>query len=165
MHIYITTGTFQFLKKIQDNRANLPLILLNNPTTSALIHETEKKTVFSSPRKFEVIDSFGPLEQEGFFALYHIPVSMEDRPAFEFDLKHKLTSLHNQYAIRAMRLLKPIKSDTYVILTNWQNEQGYARWESDKLFTNKTNPFDTQILFTSKPYTVTYHAHKEESNQ
>ena len=165
MHIYITTGTFHFLKRIQEKRVNLPLILLNNPTNSALIHETEEKTVFSSPRKFEVVDGFGPIEQDGFFALYHIPVSIEDRPAFEFELKHKLASLHEQQGIHTMRLLRPIKSDTYVILTSWLNEKSYAKWDSDKLFTSKTNPFNTQILFTSKPYTVTYHAYKEENNR
>ena len=165
MHIYITTGTFHFLKRIQEKQANLPLILLNNPKTAALIHETEGKTLFSSPRKFEVSDGFGSIKQEGFFALYHIPVSIEDRPSFEFELKTKLASLNNQYGIHAMRLLRPIKSDTYVVMTSWENEQAYAKWDSGKLFTNKSNPFNTQILFTSNPYTVTYHAYKEENNQ
>jgi heme-degrading monooxygenase HmoA len=163
MNLYITTGTFSFLKRLQDKRANLPLILLNNPRTAALIHETDQKTIFSSARKFEVLDGFGPLKQEGFFALYNIPVSIEDRPAFEFELKNKLASVKNEYGIHAMRLLRPIKSETYVVMTTWKGEQAYAKWNSNELFTNKTSPFNTQVLFTGNPYTVTFHAYKEEN--
>lgn len=164
MNFYMTTGTFSFLKRIQEKRTNLPLILLNNPTTTALIHETDEKTIFSSARKFEVLDGFGPLKQEGFFALYNIPVSIEDRPAFEFELKNKLVSVKNQNGVNTMRLLRPIKSDTYVVMTSWKNEQAYAKWDSSTLFTNKFKLFNTQVMFTGNPYTVTYHAHKEENN-
>lgn len=163
MNFYMTTGTFSFLKRIQDKRANLPLILLNNPKTAALIHETDQKTIFSSARKFEVLDGFGPLKQEGFYALHNIPVSIEDRPAFEFDLKNKLVSIKNESGIHAMRILSPIKSDTYVVLTNWKNEQAYAKWDTSALFPNKSSLFNTQVLFTGSPYTVTFHAYKEEN--
>ena len=164
MNIYITTGTFSFLKRLQEKRANLPLILLNNPKTAALIHETNEKTIFASARKFEVFDEFGPLTQEGFFVMYNIPVSIEDRPSFEFELKNKLISVKNQYGINSMRLLRPIKSDTYVIMTSWVNEQAYKKWDSDKLFTHKSSLFNTQVLFTSKPYKVNFYAYKEENN-
>ena len=96
--------------------------------------------------------------------MYNIPVSIEDRPSFEFELKNKMISVKNQYGINSMRLLRPIKSETYVIMTSWQNEQAYAKWDSDNLFTQKFNPFNTQVLFTSKPYKVTFHAYKEENN-
>ncbi len=165
MYFYMTTGTFSFLKRIQDKRTNLPLILLNNPKTAALLHETDQKTIFSSARKFEVIDGFGFLTQEGFFALYNIPVSIEDRPAFEFELKNKLVSANNQNGVYTMRLLRPIKSDTYVVMTSWKNEQAYAKWDSSMLFTKKSNPFNTQVMFTGNPYTVTFHAHKDENNE
>ncbi len=164
MNFYLTTGTFSFLKRLQDKRTNLPLILLSNPKTAALIHETDQKTIFSSARKFEVLEGFGSLKQEGFFALYNIPVSLDDRPAFEFDLKNKLTSVKNEYGIQAMRLLRPIKSDTYVVMTNWNNEQSYSKWDATPLYSKKSNPFNTQVLFTGNPYTVTFHAYKEENN-
>ena len=43
------------------------MILIHGEGNSVLIHETEGKTVFATPRKFEVLDSVNDLEEHGFF--------------------------------------------------------------------------------------------------
>ena len=164
MNFYITTGTLSFLKIIQKKHQEAEIILLNNPSTSMLLHEGSGKSFFQSPRSFEVIDQSGQLKQEGFFALHHIPVSPEDRPAFEFDLKAATKSIHQQPGIKAFRLLRPVSSDSYIVLTNWAKEQDYARFDQNKVLTNKKleSLFNTQVLFTGKPYTAKFHAYKEK---
>jgi heme oxygenase (mycobilin-producing) len=164
MNFYITSGTLSFLKIIQNKHHAAGIILLNNPNTSMLLHESSSKSFFQSPRTFEVIEQSGELRQEGFFALHHIPVSPEDRPSFEFDLKEATNIIHQQPGLNAFRLLRPISSDSYVVLTNWSKEQDYARFDQAKLLTNKKleSLFNTQVLFTGKPYTATFYAYKEK---
>ena len=164
MNFYITSGTLSFLKIIQKKHHTAKIILLNNPSESMLLHEGNEKSFFQSPRTFEVIEQAGELKQEGFFALYHIPVSPEDRPSFEFDLKEATNIIHQQPGMKAFRLLRPVTSTSYIVLTNWMKEQDYARFDQSKIFTNKKleSLFNTQVLFTGKPYTATYYAYKEK---
>ncbi|MGM9932347.1 antibiotic biosynthesis monooxygenase family protein [Pradoshia sp.] len=164
MNFYITSGTLSFLKIIQQKHSSSKTILLNNPSTSMLLHESSGKSFFQSPRTFEVIEQSGQLKQEGFFSLHYIPVSPEDRPSFEQDLKKAAQHIPEQPGLRAYRLLRPISSDSYVVLTNWSKEQDYARFDQAKIFTNKKleSLFNTQVLFTGKPYTTTLHAYKDK---
>ena len=59
------------------------MIVMHGEGNSLLLHETEGKTVFQTPRRYEVISSSGTLEENGFFAFNNIPVTDEGRPIFE----------------------------------------------------------------------------------
>ncbi len=83
MYIYLTSGTGDFLEQVRKKHQNQEMILIHGEGNSVLIHETEGKSVFATPRKFEVLDSVNNLEERGFFVFNNIPVTDEGRPVFE----------------------------------------------------------------------------------
>lgn len=166
MNIYLTTGTLSFLQSFQEKHEDRQLILMTNASTASLLQETEGKSLFQSARKYEVIDSFGPLSQEGFFAFYHIPISSENRPVFEHEAPKQLKALKEHHATSASRFLRPVKSDVYILLTVWESEQSYARWKkAEKTLFPDFGPQKTQVLFTGNPYTTTFQAYKKDKAQ
>ena len=65
------------------------MVLMQNPQTAQLWHETTGKTVFASPRKYEVIASASMLTNNGFICFSHIPVRDEGRPVFEYEFTNR----------------------------------------------------------------------------
>ena len=48
MNVYITTGTYDFLKKLKDKHSNETIFIMQNGENTLLLHETSGKTVFAS---------------------------------------------------------------------------------------------------------------------
>lgn len=126
----MTSGTYDFLKRIKDKHPKETILLLQNNEGALLVHETANKTVFSVPRSYEVLKSEGILENSGFLILHHIPVMDDDKPVFEFRFKSEKTSLNENPGFIALRVLRPLKSNTYIIFTLWRSEKAYMGWET-----------------------------------
>ena len=165
MFFFITTGTPEFMEKVQLKNNDLPIVLLNGQGNSVLMYESEKKkSVFATPRKFEVLAGRGVFEQRGFVAFENIPVADEERLVFEESLLKNLSSLQNDSSCIAYRVLRPIKAETYLIVTQWAGPASYEVWKESsayidglaRLFEGATSP--TQTMFTSKAYSTTYSA-------
>lgn len=135
MKIYITSGTYDFLNKIKNKHSKEQLLLMQNSENTVLVHETERKTLFSMPRSFEVLESYGPLSQDAKFAVMnHIPLTDEERPLFEYRFKNKHALLQSQPGFVSLRILRPIKANIYVILTLWETEKAFKDWQSSSSF-------------------------------
>ena len=134
MNVYMTTGTYTFLKTIKEKHANETIFLMQNGQTALLLHETSGKTVFASPRRYEVVDGKGTIQNKGFVVMNHIPVTEEGRPLIEYRFKNQVGVIENEPGFIAIRVLRPIKSDTYVILTVWKKESDFNNWTDFKSF-------------------------------
>lgn len=134
MYTYITTGTFFFLKKMKDKHPEDCMLLMQNADTCQLWHETEGKTIFQSPRKYEAIHSSGRLEQKGFVACNHIPVREENRPVFEYTFTEQMKKIEALPGFTAFRLLRPLSNDTYIAMTIWEDEEAFKDWKQSSLF-------------------------------
>lgn len=77
----------------KDKHPNEKILLMQNSGTTVLLHETSGKTLFSSPRKYEVVDGKGHLQDHGYVVMNNIPVSEEGRPVFEHRFKKGPVSL------------------------------------------------------------------------
>ncbi|MGE8205145.1 antibiotic biosynthesis monooxygenase family protein [Heyndrickxia sp. NPDC080065] len=169
MNFYITTGTYDFLEKIFNKYKDEKIILMQNAQNSLLIHETEKKSIFGAPRKYEVLDRNGELENCGFVVFYNIPISDEGKPVFEYGYKNKKHLIENAFGNTASRLLKPKKGDTYIIFTMWKDEKDYKRWkntDSYKTFISEhktENPLSSNSLFNGTPYETEYTIPNDEN--
>lgn len=169
MNIFITTGTPEFLQKLQQKYVNEQIILMHGQGHSLLLHETERKTVFQAPRRYEVLASTGSIRDEGFFAFYNVAVTEEGVPVFEHHYKERANSLHDMPGFIAYRLLRPQRSDTYSILTQWTDASFYQIWSEspaakmdfqlDTLSTPTGHPIH---FFSSKPYVSSYQVAKDE---
>lgn len=168
MNLYITSGTYEYLKALKEKYPSENMILMQNPENFLLIHETEGLSIFKEPRKYEAIDSSGTMNHAGFAVLNHIPVTDEGRPVFEYRFKNRSRTIENQPGFAAIRVLRPLSSNTYIILTLWENEQGFERWQKSKAFEKAHDKKETdagvdkQKIFSGPSYITKYVIPKEK---
>lgn len=161
MNLYMTSGTQYFMEKMVKDHPNEKVLLMQNNETTLLVHETEGKTFFKTPRKFEIMQSLGTLIEHGFVSMRHIPVTEEDQPVFELRLKNYSKLIENQPGLLALRVLRPIKSDTYIILTQWKSEKESSAWQTSALDLDmKVN--SPKNLFSGNTYVSNYFIPVEE---
>jgi heme oxygenase (mycobilin-producing) len=134
MKIYMTNGTFDFLKTVQNKNSAEKMVLMQDADNALLLHETEGKTLFNEPRSYEVLDSTGSLESRGFIVMNNIPVTEEGRPLFEYRFKNRAGAVENEPGFISIRVLRPLSSDTYVILTQWESEKDFKNWQDSKAY-------------------------------
>ncbi len=166
MKIFITFGTNNHLQNIKETYPNeLMLIMTSEEDQALLLHESDKETVFKEGRVYEIIDQKGQLEKNSRFAvLNNIPVSDEGRPLFEYQFKNRAKSIENEPSYVAMRILRPIKSDTYIILTLWECEKDFLTWQKqnanfyDEAQKNwdLTTEIDLHSFFSKPSYVTKY---------
>lgn len=102
--------------------------LMQGQENAILIHETNGDTVFQAPHAYEVIDQVGEMKHPGFAVLNNIAVTQEGRPLFENRFKNRAGKVENEPGFEAIRVLRPLDSDTYVILTMWETERAFQDW-------------------------------------
>lgn len=161
MKLYMTSGTPEFMQSIKDKNPNEDIYILHGAGNSVLIHETAGKSVFQVPRIYEILESLGSFNENGYFVLQHIPMSDEGKPIFEHKYTNLSSTVQSEPGFIALRVLKPLKSDTYIILTEWNGPNSYEVWEKSVAL-DFTSVADKQQLFTSAPYISTYRSKTNE---
>jgi heme-degrading monooxygenase HmoA len=163
MQIYITTGTYEYLKGIANENSQEEMLLMENENGALLLHETDGETVFKEPRKYEVLDSAGGFGSTGFVVMNNIPVTDEGRPIFEYRFKNRSKQIENQPGFAAIRVLRPLSSNTYIVLTVWENEAAFKNWKNSESFKgahshkSEESGIEPQTkIFASSSYTTIY---------
>ncbi len=133
MNIYMTTGTHGFLQKLMESHPEEEMILMQGGD-ALLLHETNGESVFESPRSYEVVDQTGNLPHSGFVVFNNIPVSDEGRPLFEYRFKNRAGLIEEVAGFIAIRVLRPLNSDTYSIMTVWEDEKSFQGWQESKQY-------------------------------
>ena len=165
---YLTSGTPEFMERLMNKYAKEPMILLHGKGNSVVMHESDKKTVFATPRQFEVIDGAGQFQQRGFVAMHNVPVMDESRPLFEEQLLKGIAPLKEDSSLIAYRVLRPIKATIYVVVTQWAGPASFDTWIHSAYFKTTLKPIldssgsPTQNLFDSKTYVSTFTAPQPE---
>jgi heme-degrading monooxygenase HmoA len=135
MKTYITSGTQDFLRKIvEENQGQTLLLLRDIDEQTMLLHETTNESIFNEGREYEVLDQTGEFNGAGYAVLNNIPVSHEGRPLFEYRFKNRARAVENEPGFVAIRVLRPVNSDTYIILTLWENEKDFLNWQTSKAY-------------------------------
>ncbi len=163
MHVYITTGTYEYLKGIAKEHPQEKMLLMENENGALLLHETEGETVFKEPRNYEVLDLAGDFREKGFIVMNNIPVTDEGRPIFEYRFKNRSKQIENQPGFTAIRVLRPLSSNTYIVLTVWKNEEAFKSWKSSESFKGAHSQRGAESgmepqtkIFASSSYTTIY---------
>lgn len=151
MNVFITSGTYDFLKTIQQKHSSESMILMDSPRGAALVHETSGKTVFSSPRRYEVVDASGQIVNHGYVVLNNIPVTDEGRPLFEHRFKNRAGAIENEPGFVSIRVLRPLDSDTYVIFTQWKDAKAFENWKSSQAYSEAHKKRGTEEGLDKKP--------------
>ncbi|CAM3263529.1 antibiotic biosynthesis monooxygenase [Filibacter tadaridae] len=169
MNIFITSGTPEFMEKLKEDHTGEVMFALHGDGNSLLLHETDGKTVFQTPRKYEVIGTSGTLEDNGYFVFNNIPVTDEGRPVFEDRFNNRAGAIESEPGFVAFRLLRPLDSDTYIVMTEWTGASSFTRWQNSNSFaqahsaTEKAAGVDkTPHIFSSASYVTTYQTKKKD---
>lgn len=170
MNIYLTSGTMDFMESLRKKYENEMMIVMHGAGTSVLLHETNKESVFQTPRRYKVITESGNLQEEqGYFAFTHIPVTDEGRPIFEHEFRTRVEPIENEVGFIAYRLLRPINSDTYLIITQWTSVDTFKVWKSSSTYKHLHADNESGIgldkglhMFSSASYITTYRTTSEQ---
>lgn len=172
MFIYFTSGTPDFMEaKLKQHKSKGEMFVLHGPTNSVLLHETDGKTVFATPRKYEVIDQLNSIEQSGYFVLNNIPVTDEGRPVFEKRFLNRGQLMEKEPGFIAYRFLRPLNSETYIVLTQWTGPNSYETWKNSLSFQDAHSPSEEipgvkkQNIFNASSYITTYSGKLIEDNR
>jgi heme oxygenase (mycobilin-producing) len=151
MNVFITSGTYEFLKTIKQKHSTENMVLMDGTEGAALVHETNGKTVFSSPRRYEVVDASGEITNRGYVVLNNIPVTDEGRPLFEHRFKNRAGAIENEPGFVSIRVLRPLDSDTYVIFTQWENVKAFENWKSSEAYNQAHKKRGTEEGLDKRP--------------
>ncbi|WP_339228824.1 antibiotic biosynthesis monooxygenase [Oceanobacillus sp. FSL K6-2867] len=134
MKAFMTNGTIEFLLKLQKTNPELNLHLMYNSEGGIAYYENHDKKLFQSGREYEILIQTGEILAEGFVVMNNIPVSDESKPGFEYRFKQRNNSVEGMPGFQAFRLLRPTKSNTYVVFTQWKSAEDFENWKESKEF-------------------------------
>lgn len=96
-------------------------------------------------------------------------VTDEGRPIFEHWLLSHIDPIEKESGFLAYRLLRPLGSNTYIILTQWSKKIFFDLWQESLSYQQllSTNETGTGLerkphMFSSAPYVTTYKAIKDD---
>ncbi|MBD1380700.1 antibiotic biosynthesis monooxygenase family protein [Metabacillus arenae] len=164
MNFYVTFGTADYLSTIVQKYPEEKLLLMQNAEKSVLFHETVGESIFKEPHRYEVLDHSGDIIKGKFAVLNNIPVTDEGRPLFEHRFKQRAGLIESEPGFTAIRVLRPISSDTYVILTLWENEDAFTNWQKSKSFERahqkreSSEDVNQKSVFPRSSFVTSYHA-------
>lgn len=166
--LYITYGTVDYLEKLAKKHTDEILLLMANKDTAVLFHESTGATIFNEPKKYEVLDSTGDITKGSFAVLNNIPVTDEGRPLFEKRFSERARLIEKQLGFSAIRVLRPTRGDTYIILTLWESEQHFKAWQDSMAYEHAhkkrgtEDGVDRKSIFPRPSYVTTYSKVKNE---
>ncbi|MCQ4087601.1 antibiotic biosynthesis monooxygenase [Saccharibacillus sp. JS10] len=128
-------------------------------------------TSIDSRSAYQAIDSSGTLAG-GFAVLNNIPVSEDGRSAFEERFMNRARRVESMEGFAGIRVLRPLQGDTYIILTIWQSEDHFKKWQDSEAYNHAHQKRDTPQgitqqrpeIFARPSFVKTFHVSSTENN-
>ncbi|MYL51175.1 antibiotic biosynthesis monooxygenase [Halobacillus litoralis] len=134
MKVSMTNGTLNYLSKLSQQHPEASLFFMQDQDKTVAYYEGEDTSIFEEGRNYETVDHVGTMQSNGYVVMNNIPVSDEGRPVFEDRFKKRAGNVENREGFQAIRILRPLKGNTYVVLTQWRSEQDFEDWKNSKSF-------------------------------
>lgn len=113
---------------------NSRLIYMTNGEEAAVLFEAEGSSPVQGFEGYQVLDAVGDIN-DGYFAVFNnIPVTEEGRELFESRFKNRAGMVEKEPGFAAIRVLRPLGSDTYIILTLWKDEKSFTDWQESQAY-------------------------------
>ncbi|MCT2535582.1 antibiotic biosynthesis monooxygenase [Aquibacillus koreensis] len=160
MNAYMTSGTLDFLVKIANKHPNLHLFFMQAEDQTVVYYEDMKPTIFETARKFEVVVSNGDLREDGFVVMNNIPVTDEGKPIFESQFKQRAGMIENTPGFYALRVLRPVQGNKYVVMVQWRDQASYEKWKNSDSFAKshaKSGKKEKAPYAAGPSYVTNYH--------
>lgn len=172
MYLYLTNGSYEYLKQIKQKFPDEMMVIMENEEDALLLHETESESVFKVPRKYEILDSLGSFPGKGLVVMNHIPVTDEGRSLFEYRFKHRSRQVEDMPGFLAIRVLRPLSANPYIIMTVWANETAFEDWKNSTSFNKahhggqgESGAGSRPKIFAGNGYVTKYTISEEEESK
>ncbi|REB10145.1 antibiotic biosynthesis monooxygenase [Sporosarcina sp. BI001-red] len=151
MNIHVTYGDVTELKAIKESLTTEQLVLMELGNEAVLIHENEGSAGFAEADSYTVLDASGEITNGNYAVFNNIPVTTEGRELFEQRFMGRARQIEDTEGFSAIRVLRPLESDTYVILTKWQDEASFKAWQNSQAYANAHKKRGTEEGIDKKP--------------
>lgn len=162
----MTSGTIDFLKKLENQFTDLSFRLMHNNEHAISYYEHENKKIFQTGRTYEILTQSGEMQDTGFVVMNNIPVSEDSQPIFEYQFKNRKTEIETMPGFQAFRFLKPTRGHIYIVLTQWAAPEDFEHWRSTPQFAeaHKNLIAKRPVHFSERPFLTTYNMYDEENH-
>ncbi|WP_226038040.1 antibiotic biosynthesis monooxygenase family protein [Aquibacillus saliphilus] len=161
MKAFMTSGTLDYLIKIDEQHPRLNLYFMHDGDNTIAYYEDEDATIFDTPREYQTVISKGTLKEDGFVVMNNIPVTDEGKPIFESQFKSRAGMIEETAGFYALRVLRPLRGNKYVVMVQWQDQKSYQNWKNSDAFTKshqKAKKKKEKPSYSAGPsYAITYH--------
>ncbi len=151
MNIHVTYGDVTELKAIKESLATENLMLMELGNEAVLIQENEGSAGFAEADSYTVLDSSGEITGGNYAVFNNIPVTSEGREIFEARFMNRARKIEDTEGFGAIRVLRPLESDTYVILTMWKDEAAFKAWQTSENYETAHKKRGTDEGIDKKP--------------
>lgn len=160
---FMTNGTISFLKGFEKKHPDVNFYFMSGKGGGLAYYE-EEKTIFTSGRGFDILIANGKLQQEGYVVMNNIPATSENKYILEDNFNKWDNTIEHMPGFQAFRFLRPLKGDTYVVLTQWRSSEDFDQWKQTEQFQEltKIQEIKKSAYFPSRPFTSTYHMYEEK---
>lgn len=115
---------------------NARLVFLKNGEDAALLYETAGAALLPDVDVYQILDASGDINSGYFTVFNNIPVTAEGRERFEELFNNRARMIEKEPGFEGIRVLRPMNSDTYVILTLWIDEKSFMDWQQSDSYGN-----------------------------
>lgn len=151
MNIHVTYGDVSELKSIKDSLTTEHLVLMELGNEAALIQENDGSAGFAEADSYTVLDASGEIIDGNYAVFNNIPVTQEGREVFEQRFMGRARKIEDTEGFSAIRVLRPLESDTYVILTMWNDEASFKAWQNSQAYATAHQKRGTDEGIDKKP--------------
>lgn len=151
MNLHVTYGDPAALKAVLNGLADDGIIMMEQGNEAVLIQENEASASFADADSYTVLDTSGELADGAFAVFNNIPVTAEGQELFEERFMGRARKIEDTEGFGAIRVLRPLDSDTYVILTIWQDEHAFKNWQTSDAYAHAHKKRGTEDGIDKKP--------------
>lgn len=116
----------------------------------------------ATAKRYEILSETGQLSTNGYVVMNNIPVTADGRESFEDRFRNRAGLVESEPGFQALRILRPLEDDTYIVLTIWENKEAFTNWQTSKSFENAHKKRGTSsglatAIFPRPSFVTTYH--------
>ncbi len=94
----------------------------------------DEELLGSEDKVYEVIDGSLHMSGNAFAVFNNIPVVEEGRELFEERFQARARKIESEPGFVAIRVCRPLNSDTYMVLTLWDTEDDFETWRQSNAY-------------------------------
>ncbi len=133
MELYKWTGDKEEGLEIAKSVPNEAIYLVNGEE-STVIFEGDGIDFPKGFEAFDVLNAVGELANGRYAVFNNIPVTDEGRELFESRFQNRAGKVESEPGFAAIRVLRPLQTDTYIILTLWKDEKSFTDWQQSESY-------------------------------